>query len=1050
MSSDEQMNAVLRAWREGVRGKERRVFRLEERIELRMNAIERCMYTIRIQLDDWEIRRFHYRMPGDIDFIDPDWQPFKLGDRWGGEGISAYFRKSIAVPKEFDGKPITVRMFLGGDSLVSINGVPHHGMDIFRNEFLLTPSAKAGEVFNIDIESYVYWHGHGGEPDTHPFEVCEMVHVDPDIHGAYWDFRAAAKLFSLNDLDVSMRAFLESTVWKALKEVPVDEPDMSVFKSKLKSAQEQLRANFYASERFKDEGLMHMVGHSHLDLVFLWTYGEYIRKVGRTHATMLRLMEQYPEFKFAQSQAKIYADMKEHYPALFEQVKERVREGRWEPLGAFWVEPDCNLVSGESFVRQIMQGQQFWQKEFGMTSRICWQPDVFGVSWALPQIMKRSGVDYFMTNKMFVWNDTNRWTKSTFWWEGPDGSRVLCAVPPGHFIGTVDPDQMADQWDSFTDKVTIGESLYCYGWGDGGGGVDPEMLECARRYPHAPGLVKTVMTTALEAFESIERKAKENQMPVVNDELYLEAHRGTFTSRGRLKKINRQGEFLLRETEMVSALAWMDGFAYPQEKLTEVWQEFLTNQFHDALPGTHIPQVYIDLLASYDSIFGQLGELRNAATREILGTGGAAQSLVAFNSFLHTRHDLLSIPFEQIGSRSLLDQSGRRLVSQEVTALDGTKFVLAENPGVPPVGSCSLSLDDQPESATESGVKVGNNQLENEYLRARFSKNGELISLWDKESGREVIAEGSRANVFQMYQDTPGRYDAWDIVASYMEHEIELGEEGSLTIDEEGPLRASLLLERPLRRSKLTQRISLEAGSRCLKFETKIDWVERQTLLKVAFPVEIRTREATYDMPYGNITRPTHRNTSFDEARFEVPAHKWMDISEEGYGVSVINDCKYGHEVNANVMRLTLLKGPIFPDAQSDVEDHFFTYCLYPHQGDWKDAGTEQVALDLNQPCMISATDKPTEPARSWMSASSDHVTLEALKCSEDGENVIVRLAERYGSREPVELVFDRPIKEAWKCNLMETPEQEIAVQGSKVSLGIKPFEVVTIRLQPE
>lgn len=784
--------------------------------------------------------------------------------------------------------------------------------------------------------------------------------------------------------------------------------------------------------------------------MYLWTYGEFIRKIGRTHATMMRLMERFPEFKFSQSQAKLYADMKKHYPSLFEQVKQRVKEGRWEPLGAFWVEPDCNLISGESFVRQILQGQQFWQKEFGITSRICWQPDVFGVSWALPQILKHSGIDYFMTNKMFVWNDTNRWTKNTFWWQGPDGSRVLCVVPPGHFIGTVDPDQMADQWKSFSDKVTIGESLYCYGWGDGGGGVDPEMLECARRYPHAPGLVKTTMTTALEAFESIESKAKNNPMPVVNDELYLEAHRGTYTSRGRLKKLNRRGEFMLRETEMVSTLAWMNGFDYPQAALTDVWQEFLTNQFHDALPGTHIAEVYKDLLASYDNIFRRVGEIEAAATSELFGGGSIPDTLVAFNSFLHTRRDLLSLPVEQIGEKSLADDFGQPLIRQEVTGLDGVRRVLVENPGIPSVGFRAFKYVDKRSESAEAAVEVGEGWIENEFLRAEFNGNGELVSLWDKESDREVIAEGERGNVFRMYQDTPGRYDAWDIVASYMEHEIPIAEPGKLTVDEVGPLRASLLLERPLRRSRLTQCISLEAGSRCLKFETKIDWVERQTLLKVAFPVEINTREATYDMPYGTITRPTHRNTSFDEARFEVPAHKWMDISEEGYGVSILNDSKYGHDVKDNVMRLTLLKGPIFPDPQSDVEEHFFTYCLYPHRGDWRDAGTEQMALDLNHPCLTSAASSPDVTSGSWLSCSSDHVTLEAMKCSEDGESVIVRLAERYGSREPIELRFDRPIRHAWTCNLMETVEQELAVEDNAVRVSIKPFEVVTIRLQPD
>lgn len=1050
MSSDEQMNAVLRAWREGVRGKERRVFRLEERIELRMQAIEKRMRQIRLPLDEWEIRQFHYKKPGVTEDIDTEWRPFRLGDRWGGAAdISAYFRKTITIPPELDGKPLILRLFLGGDSLVTVNGVPYHGLDIFRNELLLTPKATAGEVYKLEIESFVYWHGHGGEPSSHTLEMAELVYVDPDIHAAYWDFRAAVKLFSLNNLEAGFRAFLETSVWEPLKQVPVEEPDLDEFKRLLKEAQQRLQQEFYTSDRFRGAGLMHMVGHSHLDLVFLWTYGEYVRKVGRTHATMLRLLEQYPEFKFSQSQAKIYADMKQYYPALFAQVKQRVQEGRWEPLGAFWVEPDCNLISGESFVRQIMQGQLFWEREFGMRSRICWQPDVFGVSGALPQILKRSGVDFFMTNKMFVWNDTNRWTKSTFWWESLDGSRVLCVVPPGHFIGTVDPDQMSDQWESFSDKSTIGESLYCYGWGDGGGGVDPEMLECGRRYGDVPGLVHTKFTTALEAFESIQARAEGKPIPVVKDELYLEAHRGTYTSRARLKKINRQGEFLLRETELFSTLAWLSGATYPQNELTEIWQEFLTNQFHDALPGTHIPPVYQDLLESYQLLFKNLETLRNSAVEHCLPAQGDT-ALTVFNSFLHQRNDLLTLPAQQVQGKYLLDTSGRTLTKQEITSLDGSARVLVENTGIPAVGYRSFKLVAEAVVDTaQHAVKVGAYCLENEYLLVQFTPNGEVISLWDKEADREVMAEGQLGNVFQMYQDTPGKYDAWDIVASYQEHEIALLEPGVLTIDENGPLRASLRVERPLRNSFLVQRISLEAGARCLKFETKIDWVERQTLLKVGFPVAVNAQEASYDMAYGNMTRPTHQNTSFEEARFEVPALKWLDISEADYGVSLLNDCKYGHQAKGNMLRLTLLKGPIYPDPQSDVEEHFFTYCLYPHAGNWRAAGTVQQALNLNAPCHTTLNAAKNDDCHSWITCDTDHVTLEAVKCAEDGQHVIIRLAEQFNSRQPFELTFDRPIQQAWTCNLMEEIEEELQPEGSKLRISIKPYEVVTLRIQP-
>ncbi len=1048
MSTDERMNAVLRTWREGVRGKERRVFRLEERIGLRMDAIENRMRLIRVPLDNWEIRQFRYFKPGVTEPIDQEWRPMRIGDPWGGEkDISAIFRKTFTMPDELDGKPVILRLFVGGDSLVKVNGVPHHGLDIFRNELRLTPRAEGGKTCTIEVESFVYWHGHGGEPNAHTLEVSELVYVDPEIHAAYWDFRAAVKMFDINDMTPSFRSFLEKHVWEPLKSVPVEAPDSEAFKQGLVAASRQLRESFFASPRFHKEGLIHMVGHSHLDVVFLWTHGEYIRKVGRTHATMLRLLEQYPQFKFSQSQAKIYADMKEHYPALFEQVKARVREGRWEPLGAFWVEPDCNLISGESFVRQILEGQRFWEREFGMRSRICWQPDVFGVSGALPQILKRSGIDYFMTNKMFVWNDTNPWRKNNFWWEGPDGSRLLCVVPPGHFIGTVDPDQMNDQWETVSDKDSVGESLYCFGWGDGGGGVDPEMLECGIRYGDVPGLPQTIFTTALEAFESIEAKAKAANLPVVKDELYLEAHRGTYTSRGRLKKINRRGEFMLRETELLCSAAWLTGTDYPHETLIGIWREFLTNQFHDALPGTHIPPVYADLLESYEAIFSQLDAVRAEAVERLFpAPAREPREVMVFNTLLHERHGLISVPAELLGGKTCADKTGTPLTRQAVSDLDGTARVLVDAPALPPVGGRRFNLVEAV-PGTDRGLRVTDTTLENEFLRAVFNGNGEVTSLWDKEADREVLADGQTGNVFQMYKDQPGKYDAWDIVAAYMDYELPIPADGCLTIDETGPLRVALRLERPLRESKLVQRISLEAGSRELRFETKVQWVERQTLLKVGFPVAVNSLQATYDMAYGNLTRPTHSNTSYDEARFEVPGFKWMDISEADYGVTLMNDCKYGHEARGHLMRLTLLKGPVYPDPESDMEDHFFTYAIRPHQGSWRTAGIVQEALNLNAPCMVLPTETAGPQAFSWMAADTDHVTLEAVKRSEDGKHLIVRLAEQFNSRGPVVLTFDRPPTAAWSCNIMEESEAELSIHGNSVTVPVKPFEVVTLRI---
>ena len=936
MGIDVSSDGVVKTWRQAIKSKERRIFRFDERVEIRLDAIRERLFTLRKPLDDWLIRQAYYREIGAYEFIDADWRPIRIGEMWGGTDVSAFFKRKIQIPSEMEGRPVTLRFYIGGDSLLSLNGEPYHGLDPFRNEVLLTEAANSGETFDVEIESYVNWHS--GEAVHNTFQLAELVVVDPDIHRAYWDFRAAFKVLAIEGLDPKLKDYLEEHLWEALKQIPLQEPDFATFKAKLLAAAQQIHATVYGANISQVDGLMHLVGHSHLDLVFMWPYREFVRKVGRTHSTMLRLMEQYPDFKFSQSQAKLYADMKQYYPELYAQVKQRVAEGRWEPIGAFWVEPDCNLISGESFVRQIIYGQRFWETEFGIRSRTCWQPDVFGLSWAMPQILKRSGIDYMMTTKLFVWNDTNPWTHNTFWWEGPDGSCVLGVIPPGHFIGMVDPDHMDMHWHDFSDRKTIGESMYCYGWGDGGGGVDPEMLECAQRYQRFPGMVTTRFSSPEETLDRINNKAQEADLPIWRDELYLEAHRGTYTNKGRLKKLNRQSELLYREAELLAVLAWCDGISYPSEKLDAGWKELLTNQFHDSLPGTHIHEVYPQLLTSYEEITDIGQEVRDNALRALVQTGDAEAPthVIVFNSLLHARSDIIRLPAHELDGFVLTVEDQTPLAQQPVVNLKGKPEVLVQVPEIPSVGYRMFNRAvGSPVLHTQPSIKVTDNTLENEFIHASFNNAGELVSLWDKECQREIICSGQVGNRFQLFEDQPGKYDAWDIVATYTEHELALPGDSQLVIAETGPLRASLLLEKSFLDSSIKQRISLYAGSRQLEFETVIDWVERQKLLKVAFPVNINTLTATYDIAFGNIERAAHRNTPYDAARFEVPAHQWMDMSEGNYGIALLNDCKYGHEADKRLMRLTLLKGSIYPDPTGDLETHHFTYSLYPHKLDF-------------------------------------------------------------------------------------------------------------------
>ena len=1049
MSVEPDINAVMKRWRIGVKSKMRGIANFTEKAKMRFDVVESLFFEHRHLLDEWQMRRCRYLGPGpdgqlQYDFIDADWQDVRIGQKWGTEGISAFFRKTVRVPEAFDGRQLILRMYIGGDAMLKVNGVNYHALDPFHNEVVLCDRAAAGEEYRLEIEAYVAYHAEADR--NRSFDWSEFVAVDDQVRQAYWDLHAAAKLMDIVNIDPKLRDFLEQRVWEAMSLIPLQHPDRGHVRQCVLDAAARVRQTVLESGFMTGQGKQFLVGHSHLDVVFMWQQKEYIRKVGRTHASMLRLMERYPQFKFSQSQAKIYADMKRYFPDIYAQVKQRIAEGRWEPIGAFWVEPDCNLISGESFVRQTLYGQKFLREEFGLTSRTCWQPDVFGLSYAMPQILARSGIRYFLTNKMVPWNDTNPWRTHTFWWEGPEGSRVLAIVPPGHFIGTVDPDLLDTQWRNFSDKDTLAETLHIFGWGDGGGGPDAEMLESAVRYAGAvcPGLQALEFATAEEAFDSIARRVEQidEPLPVWRDELYLEAHRGTFTTKGRLKNLNRRAELMLRDIELLASAAAIAGASYPAEAIEALWKDVLTNQFHDSLPGTHIPEVYTDLLADYERINAAGRGLLDAASLAAAGPEGPS-GVAIVNTQVWSRADTFVV--EDAAGKVVLDGEAP-LVQQRVTGLDGSQKLLVKLPTLPALSVRHLRLAEG-EPGTQSGaVAAGENWLENDLLRLELDEQGHIVSLVDKRQGVEVLA--GPANVLQMFEDTPGRYDAWDIVETYMDHPIEIPAGATITIDEAGPLRASLLVEKTLGRSTMRQRISLVAGLDRVLFETEIDWKERQRLLKAAFPVTVKADRATYDMAFGHISRPTHRNTSYDRAKFEVPAHWWMDLSQHDRGVAILNDCKYGCDIRDNVMRLTLLKGSIYPDPHADEEIHRFTYALMPHAGDWRTGGVLPAAWQLNNVLVARPSQKTQGQTPLATVEGGEGLTLEALKRAEDGDGFILRMVERRHAAGRGRVRFSRPVVSAELTDLMEASIGPAAVEDGAVCVTAGPSEIVTLRVR--
>jgi alpha-mannosidase len=1040
------VDEILGRWRQEIKAKQRRIISFEETVEIKMDALKRAIVSESAPLEGWECREFNYTRHRRREFLN-DWRPIAVGQTWGGADVSALFRCRARVPEGFAGRNVVLKIYFGGDGLLCVDGRPYHGLDPFRDTVPLTESATGTETYDLEAESYIFWHF--GESEIKRFECSEFACIDSEMQDTYWDFRAAHNVLVMPDVDPCLAEFLKSGFDEAIWHIDQNEADPARFRENARAARAVLRRRVYDGDRFRKDGLLHLCGNSHLDVVFLWTHAEFVRKLARTHASTLRLMEQYPEYTFSQSQPLMYREMKENYPTMYEEVKERVRQKRWEVIGAFWVEPDCNLVSGESFVRQILHGVRFTEREFGVTPRTCWCPDVFGNAWTMPQILKKCGLDYFVTHKMVVWNDTNPWTKHTFWWQGPDGSRVLAVVPPTHFIGTVEPDHMSAHWNAFSDKATVGESLYNYGWGDGGGGPDPEMLEYARRYGSFPGLPRTQTTTIESALESIERRARASDLPVVNDELYLEEHRGVHTTKARLKKRNRFCEILYRKAELWSAFA---SRPYPRAKLEAGWIDLLNNQFHDSLPGSHVPPVYLDLLEAYDRAEATGRRALDEAQEDIarrIDTSGPGRAVVVFNSLPHARTALVEIDAPE-GDAHVLAPDGTEVPSQRVADFEtGSPRLVFEAVDLPPVGYAVYRLVEGAGSVRFEPLACDGLRLENDRLRAVLDKGGELIGLTDKATGRNLHTHERRGNVLKLYEDVPGKYEAWDIAPTYPKKEFELPRARVAAV-ESGPVVAALEIAREFGASRMRQRVSLARSGSRVEFRTFVDWREQQKLLKVRFFTPLVTRTATYDIAYGNIERSAYRNNSYDEARFEVNAHQWMDLSQPDAGLSLLNDCKYGHEAFDGMMALSLLRGPTNPDPQSDQEEHVFTYALYPHAGTWREGGTILEAGDLNDPVEARVVDEhagelPAE--HSFLGVDSPSVTLEAVKEAEDGGALIVRLVERHGATGPVEVAFDRPAKWVRSCNLLEREDEPLAEECAGVTLEMHPYEIRTLKV---
>lgn len=955
------------------------------------------------------------------------------GKRWGEDWIYGWFRTIVTVPKEAEGKRLITVLDFGSEATVYINGKVSGAIDLNHHHVTLSRFAKAGEQFEILAEAYA---GHEGKQPT--IGESRLCIFEEEIYQFFIDLEC---LYDLrNHLDP-----------KSLRVAEIDTCLTHVFAAvDLTKRQEALSENVKRCRKIMETLLactngstaptLYLMGQSHLDIAWLWPIEETKRKIARTMSNQLALIDEYPEYRYTQSQPYLFQLVKTLYPELYDRMKQAVKEGKIIPEGAMWVEPDTNLPSGESLIRQVLHGKRFFKDEFGVDNQMLWLPDVFGYSGNLPQIMKGCGIHYFGSVKMFGTYDNivEPFPYNTFMWEGIDGTQILSHLLNygDNYPIRINPSFLIGQWNERVQMEGISTRLTQFGHGDGGGGSNRDDLEFMRRLENLEGVPKTKHGSPITFYEDQISRGIPDAKYV--GELYYGAHRGTYTTQALIKKLNRKAEIGLRETELWCAAAQLvQNKAYPYEELDQLWKVLLLHQFHDILPGSSIHRVHEEAQMELTKLNAKI--YAKAAEARVALTDGVASHMTVFNSLSWARKELVVLPD---GVKGVSERNGKALQVQEH---EGVIFAQVEAPSM---GWSTYSAEkvDHTSGATEtSAVAATEARIENEFFSIEINDKGELTSILDKETGTEWAADN--CNVMRMYRDQNSDFDAWEIDRRYRKSPIELNMAAKVSVTANGPLFANIRVERQLNNSTLIQDIRVCSGSRRVEFRTTVHWQETNKLLKVDFPVRVHTNESLQEIQFGYVKRPNHHSRPHDADRFEVSQHKWSAITEPNRSFALLNDCKYGISVNDNIMSLTLLRSPTWPDETSDQGTHVFTYGFMVWNGAFVDSPVVQEAYELNHPLTISPRGSQLE-RQSFLQVDKKNVIADTVKLAEDGSgDWIIRLYESKGASVTCKMFLSLVIEEVKETNMLEEITGELPHKGNSIALSFKPFEVKTIRL---
>jgi alpha-mannosidase len=1024
---------------------------------------------------DW---RFHEDLPHpeDATLNDAGWQRLRVHDSW--ETGPRVLRAWIQIPEMINGyatrgsRAELNLVIRSHDAIVmtifSNGGIVYRGDEDMQQPIPLTQSAQPGQKFLVavrincakvktEIAESTLTITPSNRPDPSLLRM-EVLAAQPVI-GAYEEGKA--------DRQQKLEAAARAIDFSAL-----ERGDQAGFDRSLNTAQAQLEALKPWLQQFK----IHAVGNSHIDMAWLWPWTETVEVVRNTFQSVLDLMREYPDFKFTMSSARTYEWIEEKYPDMFREIEQRVKEGRWEVVGGMWVEPDLNMPDGESLTRQILIGKGYFQSRFGVDVKIGWNPDSFGYNWQLPQIYKKSGMDYFVTQKLFWAHEFTTFPYKMFWWQAPDGSRLLTYFPHD-YAGGIDGPALGKDLSIWAPSIygpklnDTPEIMHLYGVGDHGGGPTRQMLDNANVLM-SPNTVypKFEFGTATDFFRDLESKLPTLNVPTWNGELYFQYHRGVFTTQAETKRRIRRNEEIMLNAEKFASLALLDGRYYPQQEMNDAWKSLLFDDFHDIFPGSGIGVNYLEARRNLEDVSRAGNEITRdslAETASHINTQGPGEPVLVFNPLSWPRTEVVEVEVQLPGPAQhiiVTDARGKPAASQLLKIDPQTHrarlLILAHTPAL---GYNTYFVHGETkELAAQSSLEASATGLENEFLRATIDpRTGCITSLFDKRSNQEALAPSETdtggpkdrvcGNLLQTFVDKPKQWDAWNIDADFEKQHWDISRADEVRLMESGPLRAVVRIRSHFQNSSFTQDLTLYRSASRLDVNTQVEWHEKHILLKAAFPLSAHSDKATYEIPYGTVDRPTTRNTPAEQAQFEVPAIRWADISDSQHGFSLLNDCKYGYDAKGNVLRLSLLRSPEWPDPHADEGHHEFTYSLYPHAGTWREALTVRQGYELNYKLLAMQTGKhdgllPAE--HSFVNLQPENVVLTAMKKSEDGSDLILRFYEWAGKDTEVKIQLPPSAQSAKDADLMERPIADLKLEGGVANVHAKPYEIKTVRVK--